>query len=57
LYDRVKTNAMHKIKNHYNWDLIGNQTLTLYNEVINEYKHSRWIHEDFKNMLKGFLGN
>ncbi|WP_094547595.1 glycosyltransferase family 4 protein [Petroclostridium xylanilyticum] len=52
LCDKVRVNAINKIKNSYNWGSIGKQVLSIYNQIINEYKQSQWAHEEFQSVLK-----
>ncbi len=42
LCDRIRANAFEKIKKFYNWSTIGKQVLSIYNNVLEEYKRSQW---------------
>ncbi|MGE4284271.1 MAG: glycosyltransferase family 4 protein [Clostridia bacterium] len=52
LCEKIKKNAMNKIRNYYDWGLIANQTLCVYQDVINDYKESKWKSENIKEVLK-----
>lgn len=56
LYDsalatKCVSNAILKIKNTYNWDIIAKQTLKLYEEVVKESKKSKWKPTDLKEVI------
>lgn len=38
LYDKIKENAMNKVKTVYNWDIIAQQTLSIYQDVLESTK-------------------
>jgi len=38
----LRTNAYRKIQEKYNWDKIAQQTLTMYENILNEYSQSFW---------------
>jgi glycosyltransferase involved in cell wall biosynthesis len=38
----LRTNAYRKIQEKYNWDKIAQQTMTMYENILNEYSQSFW---------------
>jgi glycosyltransferase involved in cell wall biosynthesis len=38
----LRTNAYRRIQEKYNWDKIAQQTLTMYENILNEYSQSFW---------------
>jgi glycosyltransferase involved in cell wall biosynthesis len=38
----LRTNAYRKIQEKYNWDKIAQQTMTMYENILNEYSRSFW---------------
>ena len=48
----IKTNAMRKVHEMYNWDIISDNTYAVYKEVIEEAKHTWWENTELKEGLK-----
>ena len=52
IVETVKLNAMRKVHEMYNWDIISDNTYAVYKEVIEEYKNTTWENTDLKEGLK-----
>ncbi len=42
LYDEIRHNAFEKVQKHYNWHVIADKTLEVYQKVIEERKQTHW---------------
>jgi len=52
IVETVKANAMTKIHEMYNWDIISEHTYAVYKEVIEEAKNAHWENTELKEGLK-----
>jgi glycosyltransferase involved in cell wall biosynthesis len=52
MIEGIKANAMRKVHEMYNWDIIANQTFEVYKQVVEEAKHNTWENTELKEGLK-----
>ena len=52
MVENIKANAMRKIHEMYNWDIISDHTYAVYKEIIEEAKNAHWENAELKEGLK-----
>ena len=51
--EEMKKNAFEKVNRYFNWDLISEQTINVYNNVLREFESSNWKIPGIKERLDG----
>ena len=50
--ESIRANAMRKVHEMYNWDIIADQTYNVYKEVVEEAKNVTWENTELKEGMK-----